>query len=168
MLLSCSAAYTDIGSLARFAKVHTIEVHASDPWGTGTSKVSLNISNRPPTVAGSTMVATMACSSGTVTSVCCYGNYGSCVTYGNAYAGGTYAIPLSFSDPDGDPVQLSARETTQATPMVVTCTTAGCTAALAIPVVKACQNVPSYTVATQVSDGLALASGSTVISTSCH
>jgi hypothetical protein len=161
---TCAAPYTALDSLARFAGKRDFTVSASDPWTTGTGAASLTITNRAPVASSLSYSAAMIC--GGDSAVCCQSLYYSCEVIGTRYPGGTFSIPLGLSDPDGDPLQVSATEPSSS--LTVTCPATGCVARMTIPAVTACSTPVPRTITTQVSDGLVMVNGAVSVATTCR
>jgi hypothetical protein len=103
--VSCSLAYVGTPALANFTGVHTIVVHARDPWAPAAeaSTTRLDVLNRAPTPVPQTYAAAASCGVG----ACCAGTGSSCERY-TTFGAATVSAAGFVNDPDGDPLTVTS------------------------------------------------------------
>jgi hypothetical protein len=154
----CSLAFLGTPAVANFAGPHTVAQAIQDPWTAAAqqSTVAFTIGNRSPaSPSTATHVVTGACA---LTTSCCRPSADGCNGF-RANAGATTSgVPPRWSDPDGDPLGVSAipADWVDARPLV--CTAGACTLRLDVAARQVC-GTTTVTLSTVITDGLATAAG---------
>jgi hypothetical protein len=127
-VVECSVAYEGTPAVGAIAGARSVQVVLADPWAAGAEPPSytLNILNRPPSLEPVPTPSSITC---TRTSCCDYeAELRLCLAY-NTYVSAIEitAAPV-VSDPDGDPVLVTAKSTSggSVTPAARTCLPGEC------------------------------------------
>lgn len=161
----CTLAHGGAATLSGFLGTRQFSVSAADPWQVGSAPIALTITNRPPAVASATLAVKYSCSPSPT--LCCHPMPGYCASYATRLAGGVTPLALEVSDPDNDPLAVSAFA--GALPVTLNCPAGVCTGKVTVPPEDSCGGTfASHSVSVQASDGQILTTGVLTIAPQCQ
>jgi hypothetical protein len=153
-----------VSSLANLVGVHTLQVHARDPWAAApaASSTRLEITNRAPVATAGTFTAATECGTGE----CCAAlDPRECDEYYMTYAGVTFPVSGFVADPDDDPLAVTSGTASQLCPPGDPCAMT-----LTLPQGQVCfgSEVFGRQVAFAATDGVATLSSHVALTTTCR
>jgi hypothetical protein len=163
-VVACSHPFMGVSSLANLVGVHTLQVHARDPWAAApaASSTRLEITNRAPVATGGTFTAATECGTGE----CCSAiDPKACDEYYMTYAGVTFPASNFVTDPDDDPLAVTSGTASQLCPPGDPCAMT-----LTLPQGQVCfgSEVFGRQVAFAATDGVATLSSHVALTTTCR
>jgi hypothetical protein len=152
----CALAYVGAPAVANFAGSHTVTQAIQDPWTPAAqqSTVTFVVGNRAPAIAAAgDHVVSGSCTYG---AGCCQQVAGECLAHSSTAGAVSSIVPSRWSDPDGDPVEVSVTAASWVTPaQPLVCTPPACDLTLAVAQRTSVCGYVEATLWTVVSDGLA-------------
>jgi hypothetical protein len=167
--VSCSVPFAGAPAAGSIAGSHAVTEHVKDPWAEAATAptVTFTIANRPPAIAPAPTVWVPVTGCSFTTTCCDWGTdpetgLPECLATEDYYGGGSTTVTGRWSDPDGDPLDVTlAGESPQV------CTPGACAFSVTLGGHTVCGTSPISTRATTASDGVSAASAALTFHPQC-